>query len=156
MSQARVGNVTDHESERLVASRSMPEIPPEQELGHRLLDGYFAALTELDPQTIASLFAESGELEDPFGTPIRRGRAAIEEYWASGLCRVANRVEIETIAVLPSGCAVAAHWRMTAHADGGRQAQAEGIDVLRFDEDGLILRAEGYWDLQAFRRALAS
>jgi steroid Delta-isomerase len=128
--------------------------PSSQELGQRVVDEYFAALTDLDPQKIASLFAETGELEDPLGAPVRRGPAEIEEYWGAGLCAVANRVEIETVVVLSSGSSVAAQGRMTAHAEGARRAQAEGIDVLRFDDHGLILRAEGYWDQQAFRRPL--
>lgn len=125
------------------------------ELGVRVLHGYFAALISLEAQRIASLFAESGEIEDPVGAPVRRGRPAIEEYWGAGLCMVANHVEIEILASLPSASSVAAHWRMIASAHSGRRAEAEGIDVLEFDAHGLILRAEGYWDQQTFRRALA-
>jgi steroid Delta-isomerase len=121
----------------------------------RVLCAYFDALTKLDPDEIAQLFAEHGEIEDPVGTPVRRGRAAVAEYWRSGLCAVADRIEIEILTALPAGRSIAAHWRMTAHARNGRSADAEGIDVLHVNEQGQISRAEGYWDQQAFRRAFA-
>jgi len=127
----------------------------DHDLGHRVLRGYFDALTELDPEAIAGRFAEDGQLEDPVGTPLRRGRSAIADYWRKGLCAVARKVEIQTVTALPAGTSIAAHWRMTAHAEDGRVAEADGIDVLQFDARGLILRAEGYWDQQAFRHNLA-
>jgi hypothetical protein len=40
--------------------------------------------------------------------------------------------------------------------EAGRSCKAEGIDVLRVDPQGLIVRAEGYWDAAAFRQILAS
>lgn len=123
--------------------------------GRRVLRAYFDALASLDANKIAGLFAEHREIEDPVGTPVRRGRPAIAEYWNAGLCAVAERVEIDILTALPAGSSIAAHWRMAARARNGRTADAEGIDVLRFDDDGLIERAEGYWDQQAFRRALA-
>ena len=33
---------------------------------------------------------------------------------------------------------------------------AEGIDILRVDSHGHIVRAEGYWDAAAFRQVLAA
>ena len=120
-----------------------------------VLRAYFDALTKLDPDGIAKLFAEHGEIEDPVGPSVGRGRPAVAEYWRSGLCAVADRVEIEILAALPAGGSIAAHWRMTAYTRSGHVADAEGIDVLRVNDDGQITRAEGYWDQQAFRRALA-
>jgi hypothetical protein len=44
---------------------------------------------------------------------------------------------------------------MNARGKSGHDATAEGIDVLQVGADGLIIRAEGYWDQQGFRRALS-
>lgn len=101
------------------------------------------------------MFAEDGEIEDPVGSPVYQGRAAIAAYFAGGMCATAHSVEIEIVAALPSGTAIAVHWRMTAHAKQGHDVEAEGIDVLSVDHAGLLQRAEGYWDLAAFRAALA-
>ena len=122
--------------------------------GRQVLDRYFAALAALEPATIAACFRPDGELEDPIGTPVRNGRDEIREYWARGLCAVAADIDIDILIVLPASYSVAAHWRMTARSHGGLVATAEGIDVLRFDEGGLIRRAEGYWDQAGFRNAL--
>jgi hypothetical protein len=51
---------------------------------------------------------------------------------------------------------IAAHWTMIAHRKAGREVKAEGIDGLRVDPQGLIVRAEGYWDAAAFRQMFAS
>jgi steroid delta-isomerase len=139
----------------LLACSRLTDAAADDHLGHRVLHGYFDALASLDPDAIAGLFAESGEIEDPVGTPVRRGRPAIADYWRKGLCAVASRVKIEILTALPAGTSVAAHWRMTARAPSGRTAQAEGIDVLEFNRHGLIVRAEGYWDQTAFRRNIA-
>jgi hypothetical protein len=100
--------------------------------------------------------SQHGEIEDPVGTRVRRGRGEIEQYFAGGLCAVAAEIEIEIVAALPAGDSIAAHWRMTARAGNGRRADAEGIDVLEVDDGGFIRRVEGYWDQQAFRHAIAS
>jgi steroid Delta-isomerase len=119
------------------------------------LEDYFDALSSLSPERIASAFSEDGEIEDPVGSAVRRGRAEIAEYFAGGMCAGATAVEIEIVSALPSGSAIAAHWRMTARSKRGHSVEAEGIDVLEIDGQGLIRRAEGYWDRADFRAALA-
>jgi steroid delta-isomerase len=119
------------------------------------LDDYFDALRSLDPERIARVFAEDGEIEDPVGSPVHRGRPSIAKYFAGGMCAGASAVEIEIISALPAGTAIAAHWLMTARSRNGHSVKAEGIDVLAVDRRGLIRRAEGYWDRDAFRAALA-
>ena len=127
----------------------------EANVSARALTDYFEALASLDPGRIAGAFAEDGEIEDPVGSPVQRGRDAIAEYFAGGMCAGASAVEIEIVSALPSGDAIAAHWRMTAYSKHGHTVEAEGIDVLVVDAGGLIRRAEGYWDRAAFRAALS-
>jgi steroid delta-isomerase len=126
------------------------------EILRNTLDAYFAAIAARDPQRIASVFARDGEIEDPVGGPIRRGRGEVAAMFAAGVAALASHVEINVIAALPSGHSIAAHWAMTARGKAGREVTAEGIDVLQIDTEGLIIRAEGYWDAATFRQALAS
>jgi ketosteroid isomerase-like protein len=121
----------------------------------RALEHYFAAIVSLDPERIATCFRSDGELEDPMGTAVRCGRDEIRDYWGRGLCAIATTVDVEVLAALPSGGSVAGHWQMIARSAAGAIARAEGIDVLRLDDAGLIRRAEGYWDQAAFRAALS-
>jgi steroid Delta-isomerase len=122
----------------------------------RVLGEYFDALRSLVPEQIGAVFAEDGEIEDPVGGPVHRGRPAITSYFAAGMCAGASSVEIEIVSAFPAGPAIAAHWRMTAVAKNGRRVEAAGIDVVVVDDHGRIRRAEGYWDRSAFRAALAS
>ncbi len=119
------------------------------------LDEYFDALRSLDPDRIAAVFAEDGEIEDPVGGPVNQGRRAIAEYFAGGMCAGASSVELEIVSAFPAGPSIAAYWRMTAVSKKGHTVEAAGIDVLAVDQRGRIRRAEGYWDRAGFRAALA-
>jgi SnoaL-like domain len=130
--------------------------PPSPDLLRSTLAAYFAGIAARDPQRIASVFAETSEIEDPVGSPIRHGRGGVIALFSAGVAALASHVEIEVIAALPSGASIAAHWRMAARGNAGREVRAEGIDVLQVDARGLIVRAEGYWNAAAFRQALAA
>ncbi len=132
----------------------MAGVPPE--VLQKTLNAYFAAIAARDAQRIALVFAEDGDLEDPVGGPIRRGRKEVAEMFAAGVASLATEVKIEVLAALPCGNSIAAHWAMTARGRGGREIKAEGIDVVQFNAEGLIVRAEGYWNANAFRQALAA
>ncbi len=132
------------------------ETTPSAEVLRNTLDAYFAAIAALDPQRIASVFAKDGEIEDPVGSPIRHGRDEVAGLFASGVAALASHVKIKVLAAIPSGNSIAAHWTMTARGKAGREIEAEGIDVLRVDQHGQIVRAEGYWNAAAFRQVLAA
>jgi steroid delta-isomerase len=129
---------------------------PSAEVLRTALDAYFAAIVARDPQRIAAVFAKDGEIEDPVGSPIRHGRDEVAGLFASGVAALASYVAIKVLAALPSGDSIAAHWTMIARGKAGREVVAEGIDVLQVDAQGLIVRAEGYWNAAAFRQALAA
>ena len=84
------------------------------------------------------------------------GGKGIAGLFAAGVAALASHVEIKVIAALPSGNSIAAHWTMAARGKAGREVRAEGIDVLQTDANGLIVRAEGYWNAAAFRQSLAA
>lgn len=129
---------------------------PSSEAMKNRLDAYFASIAARDPQRIASNFAEDGVIEDPVGSPVRHGRDGVAGLFASGVAALASHVEIEVLAAFPCGNTIAAHWTMKARGKAGREVKAEGIDVLLVDAQGVIARAEGYWNAAAFRQALAA
>src|SRR5262249_5705732 len=87
-------------------------------------------------------------------TPVRKGRDTLAGLFASGMA-LASDVEVNVLAAFPSGNCIAAHWTTTVRTKAGQEAKAEGIDVLEVNVQGLIVRAEGYWNAAAFREALA-
>ena len=127
---------------------------PTAELLRNTLDAYFGAIAAIDPSRIAALFAEDGEIEHPLGTEMHRGRAAVAQYF-SVLEPIVAHIEIQR----PSPrCRVAGASRRTGRCrrgKNGREVEAEGIDVLQVNEQGQIVRAEGYWNLAGFVQALA-
>lgn len=125
------------------------------ELALEALNAYFAGLSSLDPEQIASAFTEDGELEDPVGSPLRKGRGEIAKYFSKGLCSVSRNLEIAAISSNSSGGSIAVRWHMTVEALSGTKAEADGIDVLTVTPEGLISRVEGYWDQKAFLKAFA-
>jgi hypothetical protein len=125
------------------------------DVAERALGAYVAGLSALDPLMIAAAFDESGVLEDPVGSHVLRGRNEVAEYYADGLCSLAQHVEIEVVLANACGGSVAAHWQMRAVSTSGAMAKVDGIDVLKVSGEGLILRAKRYWDQSAFRKTLS-
>jgi steroid delta-isomerase len=115
---------------------------------------YIDAIAALDPERIAATFAANGELEDPVGSDVYRGRDTIRAYFANGLARMFTKLEIDVVAAWPAGSRIAAYWTMRARDMAGNHGTAEGIDVLHVNARGEIVRSEGYWDPAAFRASL--
>ncbi|WP_040836019.1 nuclear transport factor 2 family protein [Nocardia brevicatena] len=90
---------------------------------------------------IAALYAEDATVEDPVGSPARRGRADIADFY-SALDPVDITAELLTVRV--SGDTAAFHMRVTTTA-GDLVTTIEPIDVMTFDEHGLITSMRAIW-----------
>lgn len=102
---------------------------------------YASRLTTGTSADIAALYAEDATVEDPVGGEVRRGRAAIAAFY-SPLDAVDNRAEL--LAVRASGNAVAFHMRVTTTTPD-QMIVVEPIDVMTFDEQGLITGMRAFW-----------
>ncbi len=103
----------------------MAGVPPE--VLQKTLNAYFAAIAVRDAQRIALVFAEDGDLEDPVGGPIRRGRKEVAAMFAAGVASLATEVKIEVLAALPCGNSIAAHWAMTARGRGAARSRPKAL-----------------------------
>jgi uncharacterized protein (TIGR02246 family) len=137
-----------------VNAESAPAADALHTLLHATLREYIDAIAALDPDRIAATFAADGELEDPVGSEVYRGRDTICAYFANGLARMFTKLEIDVVAALPSGSRIAAYWTMRARDVAGGHGTAQGIDVLYVNASGEITRSEGYWDPAAFRASV--
>ncbi len=90
------------------------------------LDSYFKAIAARDPSRLALVFAEDGEIEDPVGTPVRKGRDTLAELFASGMAQ-ASDVEINVLAAFPSGNYIAAHWTTTVRTKPGSRRRPRAL-----------------------------
>lgn len=109
------------------------------------LDTYYGSMSKLDMAGVASGFAHDGITEDPKGSPIQRGRGAIEAYF-TGLGAALETFSIAPVNTYVSGDGVAVRWAASWKGRNGREGQFEGIDTFVIGPDGLITESAGYWD----------
>ncbi|RMF40822.1 MAG: DUF4440 domain-containing protein [Alphaproteobacteria bacterium] len=83
---------------------------------------------------------------EPVGTPPNVGHEGVLA-WAGqmGQMGIAS-AEIDVRAVHPAGDSTAVEWTTTFTFQDGRSLEISGVDIHRFDEDGLIAEVRGYYD----------
>lgn len=116
----------------------MPTI--EQKLA--AVHGYVAAFAAGDADAAAALFAEDATVEDPIGTPILHGRAAIREFYVGSMATGA-KLELQgdprcVADYVAFAFAVNLEW-------GGQRSVIEVIDTFRLDDAGKIIEMRAYW-----------
>ena len=111
---------------------------------------YLDALNARDADALLALFADDAEIEDPVGTPPKRGSEI--EAWFRGAVRTLPRLELAAPIRGSHGNAVAMAFTVESTRRGQRY-RTQTLDVFRFDGDGRILRLEGFWG-PGDRRAL--
>jgi steroid delta-isomerase len=108
---------------------------------------YLDAVTRGRADEIAALYAPEATVEDPVGSPVRRGGAAIREFYRA-LETGTHRAELLTLRV--AGDSAAFHFRVISETAQGR-VEIEPIDVMTFDEQGRITAMRSYWSADDVR-----
>lgn len=106
------------------------------------LEAYIAALNARDADAVIALFAPDAEIEDPVGTPLKRG-AEIAAWFRSAV-EVEPHLELAAPIRGSHGTSAAMTFRVTTRRASGRY-QTQSTDVVYFDANGLIRRLEGHW-----------
>ncbi|GAB83668.1 nuclear transport factor 2 family protein [Gordonia rubripertincta] len=106
-----------------------------------LVSRYLATISTGTAAEIAELYAPDARLEDPVGSEPRIGRPAIEEFYR-GLDGTDSTAEL--LVVRPVGGQAAFHFRVTTRLPG-RTIVVEPIDVMTFDDSGLITSMRAFW-----------
>ncbi|WP_168698258.1 nuclear transport factor 2 family protein [Gordonia paraffinivorans] len=106
-----------------------------------LVTGYLTAISTGRSADIAARYAPDARLEDPVGSEPRVGREQIEEFYR-GLDGVDTSAELITLRT--AGSEAAFHFRVTTSLPD-RTIVIEPIDVMTFDEDGLITSMRAFW-----------
>ncbi len=90
---------------------------------------------------ILALYAPDATVEDPVGTPVRRGHDAIREFYATldGLDREARMVALRV-----AGGEAVFHFELVTTVGDARYTVAP-FDAMTFDDDGLITSMRAYW-----------
>lgn len=114
-----------------------------------VLQRYVDGLNACDADAVLALFAPDAEIEDPVGTPVRRG--AEIEAWFRAAVETEPRLELSAPIRGSRANAAAMAFTVTSTRDG-QQFQTQSIDVMRFDDEGRIVRLDGYWGSDDRRR----
>ncbi|MCB2066318.1 MAG: nuclear transport factor 2 family protein [Erythrobacter sp.] len=103
---------------------------------------YVAAFEAGSAERVAALYAENGTVEDPVGTPLKRGQAEILEFYGFSM-QTGARLEllgpvrvVEDYAVFPF--AVHLNW-------AGSQKRIDVIDTFKFDENNKVVEMRAFW-----------
>jgi steroid delta-isomerase len=111
-----------------------------------VLQRYVDCLTRGDCDGIMALYAGDATVEDPVGSEPRRGRAAIAELYRNAAGKV--RLELDGRVRVAANCAAAP---MLGRPAGMEGMVIEIVDVMTFNDDGLITSMRAYWSPDTIR-----
>ena len=111
-----------------------------------VLARYVDCLTRGDCDGIMTLYADDATVEDPVGSEPRRGRAAIAELYREAAGKV--RLELDGRVRVAANCAAAP---MIGRPTGMEGMVIEIVDVMTFNDDGLITSMRAYWSPDTIR-----
>jgi steroid delta-isomerase len=110
---------------------------------------YVDAFNAQDAERIIALFAPDAWIEDPVGSPPKRGRDEIAAFYRASVQRVRR---IELAAPVRGSHGDAAAMAFVVHLDyGGRPCEIAVIDVMRFDRRGRVTSMQAYWGREDLR-----
>lgn len=105
---------------------------------------YIELVDACDIDGIVALYALDATVEDPVGSPLHRGREAIAQFYREGLGR-ANARARQTGPVSASHAGSGAVPFCVDVEWNGAPCSIQVIDVMEFDDDGLIRSMKAYW-----------
>ena len=107
----------------------------------QVVDDYIRLVGSGTADEIVALYAEDATVEDPVGTDVRTGHAAIREFYATleGL-----QQETKLIAARIAGGEASFLFEIITRA-GDKSYTLAPIDAMTFDDDGLITTMRAYW-----------
>lgn len=116
-----------------------------------LYDRYPEMVSKGDVDGIVALYADDATLEDPIGSELRCGKAAIREFYAASAGLVSMR---RTGPVRVAGREAATPLVVLLGPEDERQA-LDIISVMVFDDDGKIASMRAFWSFDGMRPATA-
>lgn len=107
------------------------------------MQAYIDHFNRSDAAAIAALYAEDATVEDPVGSPVKRGREAIAAFYRMA---VASGARLKLAAPIRGshGDAAAMAFDVQLNMPEG-EAIIRVIDVMTFNEAGLFTSMRAYW-----------
>jgi steroid delta-isomerase len=108
---------------------------------------YVELVTAGDVDGIVALYAPGATVEDPIGSPIHRGHAAIRAFYTASRGSVLLELDGRVRVAGREGAAA-----MTARPKGAGAVVIDTLDTMGFDEDGLVTSMRAYWSPETIRK----
>lgn len=106
-----------------------------------VVDRYVELVASGTSDEIVALYAEGATVEDPVGSEVLSDRDAIRAFYA-GLDGLEKDTRLVTVRI--AGGAAAFHFEMVTHV-GEQTYTVAPIDVMTFDDGGLITSMKAFW-----------
>lgn len=107
------------------------------------MQAYIDTFNRADAEGIAALYAEDATVEDPVGSPLKKGRAAIAEFYRMSV-KTGARLALAAPIRGSHGNAAAMAFDVQLNMPEGR-AVIRVIDVMTFDEAGHFTSMRAFW-----------
>jgi steroid Delta-isomerase len=121
---------------------------PSREAIAQTVNRYLELVAKGTADDVLTLYAADAIIEDPIGSDLRRGHAAIHEFYA-GFQDARKETELGELRV--GGNEAAFLWHLTLDA-GDSRTRISPISTMAFDEDAKITSMRAFWspsDVQA-------
>ena len=118
---------------------------PSKEQMIATLNDVWAAVEAKDVDRMLGNMAEDAEFEDPVGSRVRKGHGELREFFG-GMSNAFETVSVSQDKVYPCADQVGLVWTISGRMTNGREVTFDGIDVVKFNEEGKIQALWGYWD----------
>ncbi len=105
-----------------------------------VLQRYCALMTSGESEAIVAMYTEDATVEDPVGSTPRSGKEEIRELYKNAAGRL--RLELEGNVRVVGNIGAAA---MLAYPAGMEGMVVDTIDIMTFNDEGLITSMRAYW-----------
>lgn len=106
-----------------------------------VVERYVALVADGSADDIVALYAEDATVEDPIGSDVRTGHAAIREFYAT-LEGLEQQTRLITARIAAGEAAF--HFEIVTSA-GGATYTLSPIDVMTFDDEGRVTTMRAFW-----------
>lgn len=111
-----------------------------------VLKSYVDLMTAGDYEAIVALYAVDATVEDPIGSPPHCGHAAIREMYRNAAGKVQLQLDGRVRVVNHTAAAP-----MIGRPTGMEGLVVEIVDIMTFNDEGLITSMRAYWSPETIR-----
>ena len=113
---------------------------------------YWKFFSAGDLDALVALFTDDATVEDPVGSPVHEGKAAVRQFYESAHA-LADSIELRGLDITLVCGDQAAFAMEIRPLIGGAEFVLEAIDVMTFTDDGRIRSMRAFWQQEKMRPA---